>query len=279
MNKSSTIYLLTALLLGVVFTGYSQKQFEGVATYQSSVNAANLEVAGEGMSPEMQANVRRQIAAQMQRTYQLKFNLQEATWEQEASLDPVSSGGGNGGVEVRIDNGGGISYVNPGKNEFLEETELFGKKFLIVDELEPFNWKITNETKQIGNYTAVKAEFMDIQEQTIISLSDAEQKNETVMDTTMITAWYTPDIPVSQGPNNTWGLPGLILELQDGDFTFLCTKVELNPSEKVVITRPTKGKKVTREDVDRIRDEKMQEMMKKYDTGEGGQMRVIQIGG
>ena len=99
------------------------------------------------------------------------------------------------------------------------------------------------------------------------------------MDTTLITAWYTPDIPVSQGPNNTWGLPGLILELKNGNLTFLCIKVELNPAEPVQIEVPSKGKPVTREEADKIRDEKLQEMMKKYNTGEGGERRVIRIGG
>jgi GLPGLI family protein len=34
-----------------------------------------------------------------------------------------------------------------------------------------------------------------------------------------ITAWYTPEIPVSQGPEGYWGLPGLILEVNDGKTT------------------------------------------------------------
>jgi GLPGLI family protein len=40
-----------------------------------------------------------------------------------------------------------------------------------------------------------------------------------------ITAWYTPEIPVNQGPEN-WGLPGLILEINDGKTVMFenCTK-------------------------------------------------------
>ena len=33
------------------------------------------------------------------------------------------------------------------------------------------------------------------------------------------------------------------------------------------------------EEANKIRDEKLQEMMKKYDTGDGGTTRVIRIGG
>lgn len=279
MRKQILLLLLVpGLLVGIQFKATSQKNFEGIATYRSSMNIGNINVAGQDMSPDMQENLRKQLAQQSQRDYTLTFNLKESTWKEEVELDPVSNAS-SGGMQVRFSTGGGISYLNPGENKFLEETEIFGKKFLIEDELPEFNWKITGETKKIGDYNVVKAEFERISEQTVMALSDSEQTSETVMDTTIITAWYTPDIPVSQGPSNTWGLPGLILELQQGEMSFLCTKVELNPAEPVKIEIPSKGKRVSREESEQIRDEKMQEMMKKYDTGEGGSMRVIRIGG
>ena len=43
-----------------------------------------------------------------------------------------------------------------------------------------------------------------------------------------ITAWYTPDIPINQGPENYWGLPGLILEINEPELIILCSKVVLN---------------------------------------------------
>ncbi len=280
MNSKKILILLLVpgMLMGGLFHANSQK-FEGIATYESSLEVGEINVMGQNMSTEMQESMRKQIAQQAQRTYTLTFNIKEATWKEEAELDPVTNASANSGMQIRFSTGGGISYVNPGENEFLEETEIFGKKFLIEDELPTYNWKITNETKKIGDYTAIKAEFMNISEQTVMSLNDSEQSTKTVMDTTMVTAWYTPDIPVSQGPSSTWGLPGLILELKRGEFTFLCTKVELNPANPISIEKPSKGKRVTREEADKIRDEKMQEMMKKYDTGEGGSRTVIRVGG
>ena len=273
------ISLVPGLLVGIALTAFGQQGFEGVATYRSSMNIDDLEMVGQNMSPEMQESVRKQLIAQSQSDFTLKFNVQEASWKEVAELDPVTNANSGGGVQVRISRGNALSYINPSKNQFLEETEIFGKKFLIEDELPTFSWKITNETKKIGDYTVIKAEYQNISEQMTLSLSDSEQTTETVMDTTMITAWYAPDIPVSQGPNNTWGLPGLILELQEGNFSFLCTKIELNPEEAVVIEVPEKGKRVSREEADKIRDEKMQEMMKKYDTGDGGETRIMRIGG
>ncbi len=272
------LLLVPGLLVGVIFQTSGQ-QFEGIAMYRSSMNFESVNVAGTNMNPEMQESIRKQLAQSSQRDYILKFNVQESLWKEEAKLDPVSNPAAANGVQVRISTGNSVSYMNPSKNEFLEETEIFGKRFLIADELETFSWKITNETKKIGDYTVVKAEFQDISERTTMALSDSEQTTQTVMDTTNITAWYTPEIPVSQGPNSSWGLPGLILEMNDGTMSFLCTKIELNPADPVVIEKPGKGKRVTRAEADEIRDEKMQEMMKKYNTGEGGETRVIRIGG
>lgn len=280
MRKTILILsLVPGLLVGVAFKAVSQQKFEGIATYKSSMSVESLNVAGRNMSPEMQESIRKQLMQQSQRDYTLTFNLEEALWKEDAELESDAGAPSGGGMQIRFSTGNSVSYLNPSKNLFLEETEIFGKKFLIEDELPEYTWKITNETKKIGDYTVIKAEFLNITEQMTMSLSDSEQKTETVMDTTLMTAWYTPDIPVSQGPSNTWGLPGLILELKDGNFTFLCTKVELNPGTPVSIEVPSKGKKVSREEADKIRDEKMQEMMKKYDTGEGGETRVIRIGG
>ena len=278
-KKLIFLLLVPGLLLGVVLRTQGQQNFEGVATYKSSMRVDNLNVQGSNMSPEQQESIRKQLMKSAQRDYTLKFNIQESLWKEEATLDPVSNASANSGMQIRISTGNSIAYMNPGKNEFLEETEIFGKKFLIEDELETFEWKITNETKKIGDYTATKAVYQNIIERTAISRTDSESKTVKVTDTTQVVAWYTPEIPVSQGPNNTWGLPGLILELDNGNISYLCTKISLNPEEPIVIEKPRKGKRVSREEADKIRDEKMQEMMKKYDTGEGGERRVISISG
>ena len=271
--------LIPGLLVGLNCSSFAQDGFEGIAHYKSSINIESINAVGSDMNPEMQQSIRKQIAQQMQRDFTLTFNLQEANWKEKEALDPVSGPANNGGVQVRISTGNAESYINPSKNEFMEETEIFGKRFLIKDELPEFKWKITNEKKKISDYTVTKAVYTDITERMMMTLSDNEHSSETVTDTTTVVAWFTTEIPVSQGPNNTYGLPGLILELKEDNLTFLCTKIELNPTTPVSIRKPTKGKVVTREEAETIREEKMQEMMKKYDTGDGGTTRVIRIGG
>jgi GLPGLI family protein len=99
----------------------------------------------------------------------------------------------------------------------------------------------------------------------------------------VVTAWYTPQIPVSQGPGDFWGLPGLILEINNGGMTVLCSKITLNPKDKVEIKRPTKGEKVSSAEFEAIMMKKLEEMneMNRPAGNSNGNVRTttITIGG
>jgi GLPGLI family protein len=84
-----------------------------------------------------------------------------------------------------------------------------------------------------------------------------------------VTEWYTPEIPVNQGPESYWGLPGLILEVNDGKTTILCSKVVLNATEKADIKPATNGKVISQKEYDETVVKKMEEMRQMYD-GQGG---------
>ena len=85
----------------------------------------------------------------------------------------------------------------------------------------------------------------------------------------LVTAWYTPQIPVGNGPGEYAGLPGLILELNFYRTTILCSKIVLNPKESTAIKAPNKGKEVTREEYNKIVKEKTEEMRENF-RGRGG---------
>ena len=78
---------------------------------------------------------------------------------------------------------------------------------------------------------------------------------------TTVEAWYTPQVPVSHGPLEYWGLPGLILEVSAGKTTMLCSKITLNPAEKIEIKAPAKGKEVSKQEYKETIVSKMQEFM------------------
>ena len=250
----------------------SAQQFEGKAIYQSARKMGDFSIKAEGMNPEMEAQIKQQMSKQFQKEYELTFNLTESIWKEEESLGGGPATTSSGGMMIQVQSaGGGLTYKNTAENLFMQETEVFGKPFLVKDELEPKEWELTQESKKIGNYTAYKAIYTDYREGMSMSFNSDEDQNEMekVIDTIKIEAWYTPDIPVSQGPSNFWGLPGLIMEVNDGSMSYVCTKVILNPEDKIKIKRPNKGKEVTREELRIITEEKTQEMMKKYSNGNG----------
>ena len=145
-----------------------------------------------------------------------------------------------------------------------------------------------SETKQIGNYTCFKATLtkktdeFDWASMRRRRNNDNEKPKDTTNTRTVsdevempkeitITAWYTPQIPVSNGPGEYWGLPGLILEINSDRTTILCSEIVLNPEEKVAISAPDKGKEVSREEYNAIVKKKMQEMREMFRNRRGGQ--------
>ena len=92
------------------------------------------------------------------------------------------------------------------------------------------------------------------------------------VDTSLVEAWFTPEIPVPAGPDEYYGLPGLILVLttDDGNHSFVATDVSLRPIDPAAIAAPTEGRKVTREEFDKIVADKMKEM-----EGSRGRGRVM----
>ncbi|WP_237332476.1 GLPGLI family protein [Zobellia amurskyensis] len=176
---------------------------------------------------------------------------------------------------------GGDLYKNIKEEQYLVKNDLFGKIFLIDDKLEKLDWKLESETRQIGNYTAFKATAIKtIKRPNMRAIfrrpndddkKESEKKEEEfVIKEVEIVAWYTPEIPVNQGPSEYWGLPGLILAVSDDITTIVCSQITLNPSEKVDIKAPTKGKKVTQAEYDEISQEKMKDMRENFRNRRGG---------
>ncbi len=265
-NLKQRIALLISLFVAGIISINAQ-EFEGKAVYQSAMKMQGFAFKEEGISSEMEEQIKQQMAKQFQKEYELTFNLNESTWKEAASLSGGMARISVGGVVILMDNEeGGLTYKNIAENLFMQEKELFGKPFLVNDQLELREWEFTQESKKIGNYTAYKAIYTDLIESMSMSFNSDldEDQMEKVMDTIKIEAWYTPEIPVSQGPAGYWGLPGLIMEINDGSMSYVCTKVILNPEDKIKIKKPSKGKTLTRAELQKIREEKTQEMKNKY---------------
>jgi len=203
-----------------------------------------------------------------EKTYVLNFNKYESIYFQEEKLEsPGKNGPSNFIFKSNTD---GKKYKNVKEKIEISEEDDFGKEFLVTDSLKNWNWKLENETKKIGNYTCYKAvaiipvseEDKKEYEENKNKKGDGKTQFITVLEPKeeTITVWYTLEIPVSQGPDQYWGLPGLILEANDGHTIFLCSKITLNPKEKKEIKRPKKGKKVSKKQYNDILEKQLENM-------------------
>lgn len=280
----TTIIRVIVLVLTAVFTAVNAQDFQGVATYKTQ-RQVDIKLDSTQMNDEMQTKMLEMMKKQFQKTFTLSFNKEESTYKQEEELDKPNVGLGGEFQIVSIGGGGGsdVLYKNTKEQRYTEQVDTYGKIFLVKDNIEKIEWQLGSETKYIGEYPCYKATFTKTIEKPRVVINGEEEDKEPEMEERTITAWYTPQIPVNHGPDNYQGLPGLILEVHDGKLTIVCSKIVLNPKEKIDITEPDKGKEVNQEKYDDIMEKKAKEMMERYRPKKGdrndGSSFSITIGG
>jgi GLPGLI family protein len=287
--------VIASLLL---ICGFAKAQnFQGMAVYESKTNTANMTSGWSGnreMTPEMKARIEERMKTMFEKTFILTFDKTTSWYSEEEKMDAVSSNQGFGRMMMSSFSSGNL-FKNTKEKVFLQEREFFGKEFLIKDSLTNYKWEMSAETKQIGNYLCYKASAKKITSPTDFRSyrrtdSDKEKATQSkdsikskssnltagwdIPKETFITAWYTMDIPISQGPENYWGLPGLILEVNDGTTTILCSKIVINPKDRKEIKQPKKGTPITQKEFEKIAQEKIEEMREMGGGMNGGGNRM-----
>ena len=271
MKKIITVF---ALLL---ITSMNAQTFTGKATYKTSRKSdIQIDANQEGMTDKIQEEVQKRLQKMSQKTFILEFDKTKSVYKQDESLAAPNLSSDFTQVQV-IEIGGGsgkgsIYYKDLQGKTYRNQTEIQGKVFLIKDDLPAYDWKMSTETKNIGMYTCYKATYTKEVEQKQVTFINGEMKEEVVKETIVTTAWYTLQVPVSNGPDNYQGLPGLILEINDGKNLIVCTEISMNPSKSIKIEAPKKGKVVSQEKYDEIQNKKSKEMMEKFKSRRGFEM-------
>ncbi|WP_046758331.1 GLPGLI family protein [Kordia jejudonensis] len=246
----------------------STQEFQGQAFYYSKTKM-ELGRWGARMSEAQKKDVAARLKNRLEKTYVLTFNKEESVFKEEDKLDAVSGATDSWGANFSR----GYQYKNVKDNALVQSQEFYGKKFLVKDKLQKIEWNMGKETKQIGQYTCFKATAivpsseLDWYNFSWADLRSAEPKknadgttSEPEIKMTTIEAWYSPQIPVSHGPAEYWGLPGLILEVSAGNTVMLCSKIVINSGETITIEAPDKGKEINKADYQTTIREKMLEM-------------------
>ena len=292
-------YFLYSTLMLIVFSSFTlqaQDEFQGKAIYQTKTKM-EIDFSQSGIPADRIKMIEERMKSRLEQTYELSFNKTASIYRQEEQLE---NAGGRGGMRMMMIGGAGSGdyYKNIQTKKSATESEFSGKNFLIRGDLNSYEWKMEQETKMIGQNLCFKATTVvdmpvrDMQVQfgrrgpgnTNEDKGEDEEQEEQSgprMEPTVVTAWYTMDIPVGHGPDDFWGLPGLILEVSYQNTNILCTKIVMNPKEKKEIKEPTKGKEVTREEYDAIVREKREEMRARMqnERQKGGQGHGIMIRG
>ena len=292
MNKVLCVFLF------LFSTSISSQDFQGQAFYKTQT-AMDFGSWGDRMSAEQKKAMKERMKPFLEPVYILTFDKTKSIYKQEETLDAPGGGGGRGWGRMMSSSGGPV-FKDISSKKSLESREFMGKKFLISNDQDRIKWVLEKEQKMIGNYLCFKATAQLKKPKTMTSAwrnaekdsnqtkeNDSKQEDkdgesdkkvekldEVVVNAEVetITAWYTPQIPVSHGPAEYGGLPGLILELTTGSTVMLCTKVVMNPEKRIEISAPTKGESVTRNEFDNIVEVKVKEMR---DMWRGGRSKSI----
>ena len=245
--------ILTSLALGLgLFVLAQQPLKSGEVTYQETMK---LNFNRERIPAEM----RDRIPTERKTKKILYFNEEASSYQASKERADANIPGAGRGMRMRfmMSSPDDQVYLNFNDNIKIEQKEFMTRIFLIEGEPTKDKWKLTGKQKMILDYPCMQASQI------------------TEKDT--IIAWFTPRIPVSAGPANYVNLPGLVLEvdINNGKRVISAQIIDLKPIDDELISKPKKGKKVSREKFRKIVEEKAKEM-----DGEthGGRMFMMRGG-
>lgn len=230
--------LLVFSLITFSFIGYAQDT-SGVITYQEVINTAvDMAKAEEQGWSQWAELVPKSMTFKKKLIFTPSFSMYSNIPEEE---DPNETNMVKR-MARQYANANNQTYINAETNNFVEQQDFMGKTFLIKGKPENIKWKMTADMKEILGYVCMKAVYTD--------------------SSNVIEAWFTADISAPVGPEKYGDLPGVILELSNKKDKKVLTaiNIEFREVKKEEIEEPTKGKEVTREEYNKIVQDKMKEM-------------------
>lgn len=117
----------------------------------------------------------------------------------------------------------------------VNEVSDYGETILVVKSSKESKWILTKESKTINDAVCYKA--------TTTKTVDT-RKGEI---TRQVIAWYNPKINIPAGPDGYFGLPGLIVQVEENNIITYLHKLKREEKESK-INIPTKGKEMTEDE-------------------------------
>lgn len=218
------IYILISLLISI--NSYSQikeqllivDSIKLLCTYKQEVVVYNEETKIKNI--EKYTTVL-QIGESISKYYDYKgMIIDSIVWEESKKMRVIL--GPNADKEMKnitslmVNKLKDIMYKNLPEKKITIKTYLAGSPYVYEELYKKPVWKLLKDTKTINGYWCKKA--------------------TTYFKGRNYQAWYTTEIPVSDGPWKFCGLPGLILNIQDDkeEVSFVCQSITL-PKTKIYI--------------------------------------------
>jgi GLPGLI family protein len=280
MKKIQLVLGLLIALTSLTTVATAQMK-EGKISYERKINMhRNLP------DPQMKSMVPEFRTDKFELIFNENVSLFRSVVDEEAPDPFANAGGGGGGMRMNFRMPTANTYTDMAKQMQYEERAFFEKEFLIIDSLKQYKWKLSEETKTIAKQLCKKATTMitSPQMRMRVSIGGAGNNTDTTANTprapkeTELVVWYAENIPVSFGPDNYSGLPGVIMEIDQDNGATVTTAVEVSAKyPKKELVAPTKGDKMNRAQF----QESMQKLMQ--DMQRGGGIRMggmnIRVGG
>lgn len=212
------------LLLFVCGLSHSQNTFQGKVYYKASLKKPNLK------SEKITEEIKRIIKNTKDVDFILLFDHEKSEYKKLEKMNIEE--GSKINMSQILGGGSDMYYTFSSKKEkpFFKK-ERGGDLFLI--NYKKTEWELKQETKKIDKYICYKAIDKNIE-------NKPNYKHTTV--------WYIPSLPISYGPKNFHNLPGLVVEVNTGSFSLIAYKIEINLKNKIEITIPKEGLKISKKE-------------------------------
>ncbi len=267
-QMKKTFYFF-AFLIFPCLTVFSQ-QISGIAAYEiRMLHSPGSFTMSDADKQKLPLQVQLQLQASMNaavHNMQLEFDGDKALFHQGLQSDTEEQyGNSQMKVSAKMEGNGKEIYRDLAAKSETNVSVLGDNTFRVTAPLETLAWKLSDEVKMIAGHTCYKATLPGDPVRRIVN--GKEEK----LPATDITAWYAKDIPVQHGPGRYYGLPGLILQVDEGFRSITCIGIDVKTG--TAVAPPTSGKAIGKAEFDKLNEAYIREIVGKTGTS---QMRIQQ---
>lgn len=205
----------------------------GYATYKKKMIISNdIIEKNESINNQLKQSLKSMDKVIDKFEYKLVFNSKNAKYSKIKNLSTKEDNQLSLKLANSIIGVNGEYYYDMVNLSAVNEVNDFGEIILILKSKNENKWVLTKESKLINSVTCYKATKMKT-----VDTRKGEIKREVI-------AWYNPKISIPAGPDGYFGLPGLVVQVEENNIITYLSELKFEEKESQ-IKIPTKGKKMT----------------------------------